>query len=122
MAFCAMVTAMAEDRSLRASDCALAGVTIAQARPTAARRYDTTDMMESSPSWSRPLWWNWRSARRSLAHLSRFVRPDMGFTARASDVVSAGGEKGRTADEWARGASWLPAVVAFLARPWSRHS
>src|SRR5262244_3430962 len=48
MAVCAMVSAMAADTSLRASNCALAGVTNAQARPIAARRYDTTDMMKSS--------------------------------------------------------------------------
>src|SRR5262245_66669086 len=48
MVVCAMVSAMAADTSLRASNCALAGMTNAQARPIAARRYDTTDMMKSS--------------------------------------------------------------------------
>jgi hypothetical protein len=58
---------------LRASNCALAGVTNAQARPIAARRYDTTDMMKS------PLGGRDRAnvagglPGKSLAHLRAFV-------------------------------------------------
>src|ERR1700704_1023901 len=48
MAVCAIVSAMAADRSLRARSCALAGVTKAQARPMPARRYNATDIVESS--------------------------------------------------------------------------
>src|SRR6476660_6210172 len=48
MAVSAMARAVAADRSLRARSCALAGATKTQARPTPARRYNTTDMMASS--------------------------------------------------------------------------
>src|SRR5215472_1514997 len=91
MAVCAMVSAMAADTSLRASNCALAGVTNAQARPIAARRYDTTDMMKSS------LGGRDRSdvagglPGKSLAHLRPFVWVSYRFSVRAPDVVSAGG-------------------------------
>src|SRR6266481_6126904 len=48
MAVCAMVSAVAADRSLRASNCALADDASTQARPTPATRYNATDMIESS--------------------------------------------------------------------------
>src|SRR5713226_2499820 len=48
MAVCAIVTAMLADRSLWGRSCAPAGVVKAQARPIPARRYSTTDMIESS--------------------------------------------------------------------------
>jgi hypothetical protein len=44
----AIVSAMAADRSLRASSCALAGATNVQARPIPARRYNATDIVQSS--------------------------------------------------------------------------
>src|SRR5215467_10477176 len=48
MAVCAMARAVLADRSLRASSCALAGAARAQTMPMPARRYNATDIAESS--------------------------------------------------------------------------
>src|SRR5262249_23845396 len=96
MAVCAMVSAMAADTSLRASNCALAGVTNAQARPIAARRYDTTDMMKSSLGGRDPSDVAGGLPGNSLAHLRPFVWVSYRFSVRAPDVVSAGGETRRS--------------------------
>src|SRR5215510_14794978 len=93
MAVCAMVSAMAADTSLRASNCALAGVTNAQARPIAARRYDTTDMMKSSLGGRDRSDVAGGPPGKSLAHLRAFVRVRYRFPVRARDVVFAGGGK-----------------------------
>src|SRR6201982_3430111 len=91
MAVSAIVSPMAADKSLRASNCALAGVTSAQARPIAASRYDATDMMKSSLGGRDRADVTGGQPGKSLAHLRAFVRARYRFPVRVPDVVSAGG-------------------------------
>jgi hypothetical protein len=69
-----MVSAMAADTSLRVSNCAFAGVTKTHARPIAARRYDTTDMMKSFLGGRDRADVTGGLPGKSLAHLRAFVR------------------------------------------------
>src|SRR5436190_21727852 len=97
MAVCAVVRAVAAERSLRARSCALAGATKAQARPMPARRYNTKDIVKSS------LRDRDRShqRRRSAGEPSLFRAICMGlcqeFPVRAFGVVSAIGITGTRA-------------------------
>src|SRR5262249_55736189 len=75
MAVCAIVSAVLADRSLRASSSAPAGVVKAQARPSPASRYNTTDMIESSRACSRRRTAAAAGRPGSLAGFSGLVRP-----------------------------------------------